>query len=86
MGEYRSATDYGVNRAIDRTLRAFTFGDLDAMVRSAGLLRRARLLSIAKETVRQAKSDWPHILKDAPDGVQRKVSERLSGGVALTQD
>jgi len=78
-------TDYGINRAIDKTLRAYTFDDLDAMVRSAGLLRRARLLSIARETVRQAQADWPRILEDAPEGVRRAVSERLAGGVALTR-
>ncbi len=78
-------TDYGINRAIDKTLRAYTFDDLEAMVRSAGLLRRARLMSIARETVRQASAEWPRILKDAPDGVRRAVSERLSGGVALTR-
>ncbi|EKZ98835.1 regulator containing a HipA-like domain [Cupriavidus sp. HMR-1] len=78
-------TDYGINRAIDKTLRTYTFDDLDAMVRSAGLLRRARLLSIARETVRQAQADWPRILEDAPEGVRRAVSERLAGGVALTR-
>lgn len=66
-------TDYGINRAIDKTLRAYTFDDLDAMVRSAGLLRRSRLLSIARETVRQAQADWPRILEDAPEGVRRAV-------------
>jgi len=78
-------TDYGINRAIDKALRTFTLDDLDAMVRSAGLLRRARLMAIAKETVRQAKADWPRLLKDAPAGVRRAVTERLSGAVALAQ-
>ena len=78
-------SDYGVNRAIDAKLRAFNWDALDALLRSAGLLRPARLMAIAKDTVRQAKADWPALLarQDTPDSVRRCVQARLAGGVAL---
>lgn len=78
-------SDYGVNRAIDAKLRAFDWDALDALLRSAGLLRPARLMTIAKDTVRQAQADWPALLarEDTPDSVRRCVKARLAGGVAL---
>lgn len=78
-------SDYGVNRAIDARLRAFDWPALDALLRSAGLLRPARLMAIAKDTVRQAQADWPALLagEDTPDSVRRCVQARLAGGVAL---
>jgi serine/threonine-protein kinase HipA len=78
-------SDYGVNRAIDARLRAFDWPALDALLRSAGLLRPARLVAIAKDTVRQAQADWPALLarEDTPDSVRRCVQARLDGGVAL---
>ena len=76
-------SDYGVNRAVDRTLRAFDVTQLEALLKAAGLLRIPRLLAIAKNTVRQAQADWPALLADAPGSVQRAVRERLAGGVAL---
>lgn len=75
--------DYGVNRAIDKTLRAFDRAQLEALLKAAGLLRVPRLLAIAKNTVRQAQAKWPLILKNAPASVQRAVLERLKGGVML---
>ena len=75
--------DYALNRAIDATLRAFGWRELDALLRAAGLLRPARLLAIARDTVRQAQDAWPALLADAPASVRRSVSERLAGGVAL---
>ncbi|MGJ7613207.1 MULTISPECIES: hypothetical protein [unclassified Variovorax] len=80
-------SDYGVNRAIDAKLRAFDWDALDALLRSAGLLRPARLMAIAKETARQAKADWPALLarQDTPDSVRRCVQSRLAGGVALAR-
>jgi serine/threonine-protein kinase HipA len=75
--------DYGVNRAIDRTLRAFTWGELEALLKKAGLNRIPNHLRLAKELVRQAKADWPRLLAEAPPSVARAVTERLEGGVAL---
>jgi serine/threonine-protein kinase HipA len=78
-------TDYAVNRAIDAKLAAFDWPALGALLRSAGLLRSARLVAIARETVRQAQADWPALLRDAPPGVERSVLSRLEGGVALAR-
>ncbi|WPB57118.1 type II toxin-antitoxin system HipA family toxin [Xylophilus sp. GOD-11R] len=76
--------DYGVNRAIDRTLRAFGWNELEALLSAAGLTRVPNHIRLAKALVRQARAQWPAVLKDAPDAVQRCVAERLAGGVALT--
>jgi len=79
------ARDYAVNRAIDARLRAFDWAALDALLRAAGLLRPARLLAIARDTVRQAKAEWPALLDDeaTPASVRRCVRARLAGGTAL---
>ena len=79
------ARDYGVNRAIDATLRAFDWPALEALLRAAGLLRPARLMAIARDTVRQAQADWPALLAQdgTPASVRRCVEARLAGGVAL---
>jgi len=79
------ARDYGVNRAIDTTLRAFDEAALEALLRAAGLLRPARLMAIARDTVRQAQADWPALLAQdgTPASVRRCVEARLAGGVAL---
>jgi serine/threonine-protein kinase HipA len=79
------AGDYGVNRAIDAKLRAFDGPALDALLRSAGLLRPARLMAIARDTVRQAQAEWPALLAQdgTPASVRRCVEARLAGGVAL---
>ncbi len=75
--------DYAVNRAIDAKLRAFGWDDLDALCRSAGLLRPARYVALARDLLRRAQADWPRLLKDAPPAMRRSVLERLNGGVAL---
>lgn len=77
--------DYAINRAIDATLRAFDFNQLEALLKSAGLQRVSRLLSIAKQTVKLAQADWPGVLENAPPSVKRTVTERLGGGVALAR-
>lgn len=79
------AGDYAVNRAIDAKLRAFDWPALDALLRSAGLLRPARLMAIARDTVRQAQAEWPALLAQdgTPASVRRCVEARLAGGVAL---
>ncbi|VVD86208.1 type II toxin-antitoxin system HipA family toxin [Pandoraea sputorum] len=75
---------YGVNRAIDKTLRAFDWPALEALLKGAGLLRVGRLMTIARETVYEAQAVWPTLLDDAPGAVKATVLERLNGGVALT--
>ena len=77
-------TDYAINRAIDAKLRAFDLTQLEALLKAAGLQRFSRLVSIAKQTVKQAQADWPLVLKNAPHSVKKAVTERLAGGVALT--
>lgn len=77
--------DYALNRTIDARLRELGWADLEAMLRSAGLLRPQRLLAIARDTVRKAQADWPALLKDAPDNVRRCVTGRLAGNVALAR-
>ena len=78
-----SEQDYAINRAIDKTVRAFTWDDLDALLEKAKVLRRGRILQVAKSVVAKAKADWPELLKAAPDSMQRAIAERLAGGVAL---
>jgi serine/threonine-protein kinase HipA len=80
------AVDYAVNRAIDARLRAFDWTALDALLRAAGLLRPSRLMAIARDTVRQAKAEWPALLDDGestPASVRNCVRARLAGGTAL---
>jgi serine/threonine-protein kinase HipA len=77
--------DYAINRAIDAMLRAFDFHQLEALLKAAGLQRASRLLSIAKQTVKQVQADWPAVLENAPPSVKRAVTERLAGGVVLAQ-
>ena len=77
--------DYAINRAIDATLRAFDFHQLEALLKAAGLQRASRLVSIAKQTVKLAQADWPAVLENVPPSVKRAVTERLGGGVVLAQ-
>lgn len=76
---------YAVNRAIDRTLRAFTWEDLQALLRSAGLLRIPRHLSLLRDLVARAQALWPALLDGAPASMAHAVRERLAGGVALAR-
>jgi len=76
---------YGVNRRIDRELREFGWNDLDGLIRQAGLMRAPHYLRLARDLVRQAQAQWPALLKEAPPSMQRSVSERLQGGLALTR-
>ena len=78
--------DYGINRRIDAQVRAFTWNDLDDLLRRADVPRRSRLMQIAKKLVRQAQADWPGLLEDAPENMRSAVTERLKGGVALAQE
>lgn len=76
--------DYGINRAIDARLRAFTWAQLESLLESAGLLRRSVVLRHCKALVQTAQADWPALLADAPHYVREEVTARLRGGVALT--
>ena len=76
-------TDYAINRAIDARLRAFDIHQLEALLKAAGLQRVSRLVSIAKQTVKQAQADWPRVLENAPQSVKTAVTERITGSVAL---
>jgi serine/threonine-protein kinase HipA len=70
--------DYALNRAIDKTVR-----DLDALLEKAKVMRRGRILQVAKTVAARAKAEWPELLKGAPESMQRAIAERLAGGVAL---
>jgi serine/threonine-protein kinase HipA len=75
---------YGVNRALDRSLRAFGWNELEALIASARLLRPGVLLRACRDAVRRAQAEWPALLAGAPANVRACVTERLNGGVALT--
>lgn len=77
-------TDYGVNRAIDKTVSRFGWNDLEALLTAAQILRPGRYLTLAQQLVKRAQADWPALLKDGPPAVQEAVLARLNGGVALT--
>lgn len=78
------AADYGVNRAIDATLRQFNWDSLEKLLRTARLRRIDNHVRLAKALVRQAQTTWPAILREAPPSVRRSIQARLSGGLALT--
>ncbi|MGK5027342.1 type II toxin-antitoxin system HipA family toxin [Janthinobacterium sp. RB2R34] len=78
-----SEQDYAINRAIDKTVRAFTWDDLDALLAKARVMRRGRIVQVAKSVAIKARQTWPELLKQAPDSMWRAINERLSGGVAL---
>ncbi|HEX8404590.1 MAG TPA: hypothetical protein VF670_08230 [Duganella sp.] len=63
--------------------RAFTWNDLDALLEKAKVTRRSRIVQVAKKVAAQAKVDWPQLLKNAPENMQRAVAARLAGAVAL---
>jgi serine/threonine-protein kinase HipA len=77
--------EYQLNRRIDATLSALDLDALTAMARIADVPRIARLRTIMKDTVREARARWPRILRDAPDNVRASVTKRLEGGVGLTR-
>lgn len=77
-------TDYGINRAIDKTLRSFGWGELEDLIRGARLLRPNAILKMCRDQIKLAQADWPAILAHAPDNLRTEVTARLAGGVALT--
>lgn len=76
---------YAVNRAVDAVMRGFGYDQLEALLKTAGVLRPGRILKIARETVAEARARWPRLLVDAPDNLRASVEERLGGGVALSR-
>lgn len=74
---------YAVNKAIDTAMRALTWDDVEALVKSAGLLRASRHVALLKDVVRRAQAEWPALLADAPAAMRQAVEERLRGGVKL---
>mgnify|MGYP006148404755 CR=1 FL=1 len=76
---------YAVNRAIDNTLRALTWDDMEGLMKSAGLLRVPRHLALLRDTVARAKTEWPSLLESAPASVRNVVAQRLAGDVALAR-
>ena len=78
-------SQYGMNRAIDNTLRVLTWADMEGLMKSAGLLRVPRHLALLRDVVKQARSQWPTLLQGAPGPVRSVVTERLAGGVALAR-
>lgn len=77
--------EYALNRRVDETLSALDWVGLRALLDAADVPRASRLVQIAKETVRQARAEWPAILRDAPDNLRASVEARLGGGVALAR-
>lgn len=78
-----SEQDYAINRAIDKTVREFTWDDLDALLAKARVMRRGRIVQVAKSVVTKARQTWPELIEQAPTSMRRAIAERLSGGVAL---
>ena len=74
---------YAVNKAIDHTMRALSWADVEALIKSAGLLRAPRHVALLKDVVRRAQAEWPALLRDAPLAMRETVLARLAGGVAL---
>lgn len=75
--------DYALNRKIDATVRVLSWADIEALLAQSGVPRASRLLQLAKQTVKQAKADWPALLVEAPEAVRLAITERLAGGVAI---
>lgn len=77
---------YAVNRAIDATLTAFTWADMESLLKAAGLMRVPRYLAWAREAAGVAQSLWPALLEQgAPPAMRQVVLARLNGGVGLAQ-
>ena len=64
-------------------MRALSWADVEALIKSAGLLRAPRHVALLKDVVRRAQAEWPALLRDAPLAMRETVLARLAGGVAL---
>jgi serine/threonine-protein kinase HipA len=78
-------SDYGLNRSIDKKLKVFSWEDLEALLKMARVSRVQRLMAIAKQTVKLAQDKWPALLLTAPDNMRESITERLHGGVCISQ-
>ena len=67
------------------TFSAIDVNQVETLLKTAGLQRVSRLVSIAKQTVKLAQADWPAVLSNAPPSLNRAVTKRLGGGVALAR-
>lgn len=54
-----------------------TWDELNALLKSAGILRPARIVQNAKEIVKRAKDQWPLELQAAPARMRDEVTRRL---------
>lgn len=79
------AWQYAVNRAIDTTLSAFSWADMESLLKAAGLMRVPRYLAWAREATAMAQAQWPALLEQAPPAMRNVVLTRLQGGVALAR-
>jgi serine/threonine-protein kinase HipA len=77
--------DYTLNRKVDRALSELDWAGLRTLIDDSGVPRAARLVQVAKDTVKQAKAKWPAILEDAPANVRKSIEARLAGGVVLAR-
>ncbi|NLY28130.1 MAG: type II toxin-antitoxin system HipA family toxin [Alcaligenaceae bacterium] len=80
------AKDYGLNRAIDTKLHQLGWQDLEGILAKAGILRRSRVIQLAKSRARQAQADWPILLRDGPVAMRQEIERRLKGGLSLTSN
>ena len=78
-----SAQDFQINRAIDKKLCAFTWSDFDELLTKAKVVRKGRLLKIARETLLDAQARWPALLTSASPNIHDEIISRLGGRVAL---
>ncbi len=74
---------YAHNKAIDQRLKAFTWDELQELLRAADIPSHKRVLTQAKRLVARAKKTWPEVLETAPVAVREVVMERIKGAVAL---
>lgn len=81
------ANIYGVNKAIDKTVSAFTWDDMRTLIESAGVARSSALIRHCKDLAGYAKENWKTIMAEysAPEAMIEEITERLAGKVALTQ-
>lgn len=80
-----SPENYGLNKAIDKTVSAFSWDDLRALIDTAGLARAPALIRHCKDLVTRAKAQWADKMIEfaAPSAMVEEINERLAGKVAL---
>lgn len=70
-------TELGINRTMDKSLRAWNEDTAEALAKSAGLLQFNRARRIVRDTRKAALSAWPKLLEQAPSRVRDTVVGRL---------